>query len=206
VGRAVQGGGLAALRDLPRSGRPPLVPRFDLFTILQGEYTTHVEPVQLRDAIKAEAGVGYSLDSVRRYMRMFGFSRKRPTLVHVNRAGPDEVRRWQATVIPELRGLAGEGYTILAQDESIFTNDAGRGAKHWSPVGKKIPVPHTGSHERFAAFGALADDGRQLFRTYDRFDAATFVRYLREAHRKFGRIAVVIDRALHHRAMVAGDF
>jgi len=55
-------------------------------------------------------------------------------------------------------------------------------------------------------FGALADDGRRPFRPHGRLGAATFVRCPREARRKFGRIAVVMDMAPQHRAAVAGDF
>lgn len=61
--------------------------------------------------------------------------------------------------------LEDEDYTVLAQDESIFVNDAGRGAKHWSLVGERITVLHMGSHEKFSVFGMLADDSRRIFRT-----------------------------------------
>lgn len=111
-----------------------------------------------------------------------------------------------ADTIPGPRRLAGEGHTILVQDGPIFVNDAGKGAKYWSPVGERIHVPHAGSHGKFAAFGALPGDGRQFFRTHGWFDSRTFVRYLREMHRKFGRIAVVVDRAPQRRAAVAGDY
>jgi len=137
---------------------------------------------------------------------MFGLSRKRPAPVHASMAGPEETRRWQATKIPGPLRLRDEGHAVLAQDGPLFMNDAGRGAKHWSPKGEKIHVRHTGSHERFAAFGALADDGRQPFRAHGRFGSATFVRYLRELRRKFGRIAVVAGRAPQHRAAVVVDY
>lgn len=100
----------------------------------------------------------------------------------------------------------GEGHALFVQDEPILVNDAGRGARRRSPVGERVYAPHTGSHGRFAAFGALAHDGRQFFRTHGRFDADALVRHLREMHRKFGRVAVVADRAPQHRAAVAGDF
>jgi len=45
-------------------------------------------------------------------------------------------------------------------------------------------------------FEAIAADGRSLFRTYDRFDQDTFIRFLRELHLRFGRIAVIMDNAL----------
>jgi len=150
--------------------------------------------------------VRHGPDSARELMRRLGFSRKRPTLVHASRAGPDEVRRWQATAVPGPRRPGDGGHTVLAQGGPIFVNDAGRGAKHWSPVGTSIPVLHTGSHERLAVLGAPADDGRRPFRPHGRFGAATLARCPREAHRKFGRIAVVVDRAPQHRAAVVRDF
>jgi len=199
-------GGTGALRDLPRPGRPPLVPPFGACTIMWGEYMTHVDPAPLRDAIGGETGVRYSLDSARRFLRMFGFSRKRPALVHASMAGPDETRRWQDTKIPGPLRLRDEGHAVLAQDWTIFVNDTGRGAKHWSPKGKKNHVRHTGSHERFAAFGALADDGRRPFRTHGRFGSSTFVRCPRGPRRKFGRIAAVAGRAPQHREAAVVDY
>ena len=41
----------------------------------------------------------------------------------------------------------------------------------------------------------IAKDGRQLFRTYDRFDAPTFIEYLKAMQRHFGKVVAVVDRA-----------
>ena len=49
-------------------------------------------------------------------------------------------------------------------------------------------------------YGAIAKDGRQLFRTHERFDAPTFIRYLKEMQKRFGKVAAVTDRASSHRA------
>ena len=49
-------------------------------------------------------------------------------------------------------------------------------------------------------YGAIAKDGRQLFRTHERFDAPTFIRYLKEMQRRFGKVAVVTDGTYPHRA------
>ena len=40
----------------------------------------------------------------------------------------------------------------------------------------------------------------QFFRTHERFDAPTFIRYPKEMQRRFGKVAVVTDRASPHRA------
>lgn len=73
-------------------------------------------------------------------------------------------------------------------------------------MGVPVDVTYTGSHHRVVVYGALAEDGRRLFRTHERSSAATFVLYLRELRSRFGRIAVIVDRAPQHRARKVRDF
>jgi len=119
---------------------------------------------------------GHGPNGARGHLRLFGLSRKGTVPVHTGRAGPDGGREWQVTAVPGPLRLGGEGHVVLAQAGPAFADGAGRGAKHWSPVGEKIPVPHTGRREGFAAFGALADGGRRPFRTRGRSGSATPVR------------------------------
>ena len=61
----------------------------------------------------------------------------------------------------------------------------------------------TGSHQRTCVFGALCIDGRQFFRQYSVFNQETFLKYLKELRRKFGKIILFIDRARqHHRSIM----
>ena len=89
---------------------------------------------------------------------------------------------------------------ITIQDESLFLHDMMTGRRYWSPKGQRISAPYTGSHKKITMCGALAMDGRQFFRAYERFDAPTFVAYLKEMQRHFGKVAVMTDRALQHRS------
>ena len=57
-----------------------------------------------------------------------------------------------------------------------------------------------GSHKKVTVYDAIAKDGRQFFRTYDRFDAPTFIEYLKAMQRHFGKVVAVVDRASPHRA------
>ena len=50
-------------------------------------------------------------------------------------------------------------------------------------------------HQKTIIFGALAHDGRQLFRQYDRFDQYCFLDYPKELRKKFGKILAYADRA-----------
>ena len=67
-------------------------------------------------------------------------------------------------------------------------------------------VPYTGSHSKVAVYGVVSDDGSHLFRTYDTFDSQTFVRYLDELRRKYGRIFVIADSASPHRSNTVKDY
>ena len=78
--------------------------------------------------------------------------------------------------------------------------------KYWSLKGRRINVPYTGSHRKVTIYGSLALDGRQFFRTYDRFNAVTFVAYLKELQRHFGKAMLIRDRAPQHRSKLVREF
>ena len=78
------------------------------------------------------------------------------------------------------------------------------GYKLWAPVGKPIHVPHTGSHKKVVGYGA--NDRTQMSRICEKFDTATFIRYLDELRRKYGRILVLVDGAAPHRSKVTMDY
>ena len=68
-------------------------------------------------------------------------------------------------------------------------------------------VTMTGSHQRSCVFGALCIDGRQFFRQYSVFNQETFLKYLKELRRKFGKIILFIDRAhQHHRSIMVRKY
>ena len=58
----------------------------------------------------------------------------------------------------------------MMEDEAIFIHDVIAGCKYWSPAGHAMGMPYTGSHKRIVAYGSIARDGRQFFRTYKKFD------------------------------------
>ena len=96
--------------------------------------------------------------------------------------------------------LEKDGFIPVMGDEAFFIHDTVSGRKYWSPRGKRIAVPYTGSHKKVTVYGAIAKDGKQFFRTYDRFDAPTFIEYLKAMQRHFGKVVAVVDRASPHRA------
>ncbi|MDD9813641.1 MAG: helix-turn-helix domain-containing protein [Thaumarchaeota archaeon] len=196
--RRYREGGLAALPDLPRSGRPPVAPPGMLARIMG-------RLARARSMIADAAGVACHHSTVRRIMRASGLSPKVARLVHADRASRREVRAWRRRTMRIVRRLGRRGFTVVVQDEAIFVHDAVAGVKYWSPVGVPVDVTHAGSHARAVACGAIAEDGRRPFRTHGRFDAATFVECPRGLRRKFGRVAAVLDGAPQHGARAARE-
>jgi len=204
--RRYREGGLAALPDLPRSGRPPAVGRKELAKAMLDISRAFVTPDRARSMIADVSGVVYHHATVRRIMRAFRLSPKVARLVHVNRASRRAVAAWWRRTKRRIARLRRRGFAVVVQDESIFVHDAVAGVKLWSPVGVPADVPYTGSHHKVVVYGAIAEDGRRPFRTRERFDAATFVWYLRELRRRFGRVAVILDRAPQHTARAVEAF
>ena len=191
-------GGLDGLRDLPRTGRPPKIPRETMARIIEQSVQPKCTPGELQKTIREETGTRLHITNVRKIMHRYGLTPKVPQRVHINRASRGAVRSWQYRFGRRVSCLGEKGFTILDMDEAFFVYDVASGRKYWSPRGGRIVVPYTGNHRRIVVYGAIAKDGRQLFRTRELFDAPTFVRYIRELRGRFGRAAV--DRASPHRA------
>ncbi len=204
--RRFDDGGLQGLRDLPRCGRPRRIPQDVIDGIIAKASCCKITPSELQQKIHKDTGVKLHITYVRKIMHRQNLSPKAPRKVHVSRANKKAVQNWKYRFNKRISRLEKEGFTILMEDEAIFIHDVIVGRKYWSPVGRSISVPYTGSHKRIAAYGSVAKDGRQFFRTYEKFDGPTFVRYLKDLHRHFGKVAVTADRAPQHRSKLVKEF
>ena len=68
----------------------------------------------------------------------------------------------------------------------------------WTRKGMRPVVTITGSHQKTCVFGVLSINGIQFFRQYSTFDQDTFLQYLKELQRKFGKLVLFLDRAAQH--------
>lgn len=64
----------------------------------------------------------------------------------------------------------------------------------WAKKGKRPTVLTTGSHQKTCIFGAVSISGRQLFRQYERINEETFLKFLKELRRKFGKFLLFLDK------------
>ena len=92
-------------------------------------------------------------------------------------------------------------------DESIFIHDSLVRRKMWTADRIRPIVTMTGSHQRTSVFGTLCIDGRQFFRQYESFNQYTFLDYLIQIQRRFGKLILFIDRARqHHRSIMVREY
>lgn len=65
----------------------------------------------------------------------------------------------------------------------------------------------TGLHQKTCVFGALCIDGRQFFRQYYLFNQYSFLDYLIQIQKRFGKLILFIDRARqHHRSALVRKY
>ena len=120
-------------------------------------------------------------------------------LMYAPAADADSVRRWQAGATGTISGAKRRGFTIVAQDESIFLRTGTNGRELWSRVGDPVTVSRHGRRDKTIVYGTPAEDGTRLMRQYGRFDNPTFVRYLKAVRRKWDKILLVTDSASQYK-------
>lgn len=188
--------GAGGLGDRPRPGRPPKARWCDVRRIFRRNRGK--PPKVIREKIRRGPGVGYHMTSVRRKLHDGGYSRRAATHPHERKPPARETRRWQREIRPEISRLRRAGIPIVEQDEAFFIKDPVAGSVGWMPIGERLVVPYSGTHERLVVYSSITDGGRVISRVYEDFTGPTFVRYLREVRRRLGGFAMIMDNASPH--------
>ncbi len=125
---------------------------------------------------------------------------------HINHATVSAVKSWQQRIKKRIPRLKEDGFIIAMADEEFFIRDVKTGRKYWSPVAKRIFLPYTGRHESLAVYGTITIHGSQLFRVYQKFNAVTFIEYLKALNYKYDKIALILDRASVHKSKKVKEY
>ena len=195
--------GLEGLQNLPRPGRP---------TRITGEETAGIRKEMdgrqywtvggARELISKVTGVTYSVSSVYKMLRRWGYFLRAPVKRHVRRPPDEEIARFQKELAELIPKKIEEGYTVAVQDEAIVTADA-RPRRVYTRKGRRAVCTVTGSHGKTVVYGLQTMDGRGMCVQYDRFTTENFADFLKRAHRRFPRMAMILDRAPQHTARIA---
>ncbi len=197
--------GLAGLEDRPRPGRPPKVglEKIAGLAARTGSITT---PKQLKENIRKEFKVTYHISNVTKIMHRLGLSAKTARRIHVNRPEIKKIRQWQRNAKRRISRLQEKGFLPVVFDEAIFVDDPASGVKYWSPEGEPIVTTYKGRHGKVVAYGSIVTDGRQFFRTHEKFDKETVLQYLKDLVRHFGKVVVIMDNAPQHKSRIVMKF
>jgi len=85
----------------------------------------------------------------------------------------------------------------VVQDESIFQYEVTL-KRVWAKKGSRPRRLVTGSKDRVCAYGALADDGTQVYRTFASCNSVFFLKYIKTLLKKYRRMILFIDKAPWH--------
>lgn len=91
------------------------------------------------------------------------------------------------------------------EDESIFTWEV-KTKKVWAKRGSKPRQLKTGSKQKSYLYGALSEDGRQLFRACQAGNSENTIGYFKELKKKFGKMLLYIDRAPWHKSKLVQNY
>ena len=150
-------GGIGGLRDAPGRGRPSRAGYGRIRKLadrLAGK--NMLTPRKLRNWIRGKLNARCS---VRRILRLLGFSSKRSTTEYASATDSDAVRQWQAGAAGTISWAKRRGFAVVVQDESIFIKIGTNGRKLWSRVGEPAAVIKHGRRDKIVVYGALAEDG-----------------------------------------------
>ena len=198
-------GGIDALRDMPRDGRPRMLSVQQIQKVV-GKIGKKLTPKKLRFYLNEKYDVLFHITYVRKLLRKLVMSAKTIKRVHIRRPPLEEIYKWQHNAKRRISRLLEKGFVILSYDEAIFIDDPAPGKKYWSKVGEPIVATYKGSHSKVVAFGSITHDGRHLFRTYDKFNKDTVLNYLKKLKNHFGKIVIVMDRAPQHKAKIVTEW
>lgn len=155
----------------------------------------------VRDLIRRRYGLRFSVWTVGRSLRRWGFSPQKP-LRRAYEQNPEAVRRWLQKEYPAIRALARrERATIFWGDETGMRSDHQAG-RSWGRRGQTPVVPGTGNRFRCNMISAITNRGKLAFMVFERtFTAAVFVEFLRRLVRHAGRkVFLIVDGHPVHKA------
>ena len=213
--RRWRAGGTRALRSRPR-GRPRQIQLqpYQAATTVRVITDRCPEQVKLpfalwtreavRDFIARRWGVRFSVWTVGRYLRHWGFSPQKP-LRRAYERDPEATRRWVEQKYPAIREQVRQhGATIFWGDEMSMRSDHHAG-RSWGRRGQTPVVPGTGKRFRCNMISVITNRGRLAFMVFKgRFTSIVFISFLRRLLRYIQRpiFLIVDEHPVHRSAMV----
>jgi transposase len=155
----------------------------------------------VRELIKREFGVDYTLEAVGNILHDLGLSPQRP-LTRAYQQNPELVRRWKEEEYPAIHKAAkAAGGTILFCDEAGIRTDYHSGTT-WAPVGQTPVVRGTGDRKSLNMISAISPRGKIHFSFLPgNLNSEIFIDYLKKLmHDIPGPIFLIVDGYPSHKS------
>jgi transposase len=168
---------------------------------LQFEYALWTREI-VRDLIRREFGVPYTLQGIGKLLARLGLSPQRP-LVRAYEQDPERVRRWKEVDYPAIREAAARaGAAIFFADEAGVRTDYHSGTT-WGEIGRTPVVQGTGNRKSINMVSAVSAQGKLYFRFLEgNTNSETFTGFLKNMlHDIDGVIFLIVDG---HSAHISG--
>jgi transposase len=210
-------GGQNALLAKPIPGRPPKISVEEMrwialavkdntpqqFKFEFGLWTLAL----MRELINRQFGKSLSLESIRRIMKLLGFSAQKP-LYQAWQQDPVLVRQWEVETYPAIKAEAkAAGANVYFADEAGIRSDY-HTATTWAPVGETPVVTVTGSRFSFNMLSAVSPRGDFRFMLHEgSVDAAVFKEFLKRLMVGATKpVFVVVDGHSIHKAKLVKEY
>ena len=153
----------------------------------------------VRDLIKREFGIDYTMQNIGKVLKRLGFSPQRPVYQALER-DPEKRRKWTEETFPAIKERADrEGAKIYFADEAASRTDHHAGTT-WAPVGQTPIVEHIGARERIGMISAISMRGDMHWMVHtESMNSTLFTEYMDSLiHDIEGKIFLIADRARYH--------
>lgn len=210
-------GGQNALLAKPIPGRPPKVTADEMRWIAQAVKDNTPQQFKfefglwtlslLRELINREFGKSLSLESVRRVMKLLGFSTQKP-LYQAWQQDPVLVKQWEAETYPTIKAEAhAVGATIYFADEAGIRSDYHTGTT-WAPIGETPVVTVTGRRFSFNMISAVSPRGDFRFMIHEgTVNAQVFKEFLKRLMIGATKpVYVIVDGHSIHKAKLIKEY
>jgi transposase len=210
-------GGWHALKEGPRSGRPPkvgaAVMRWLYDAITLGDPKQYQMPFCLwtlnivRTMLKKQKGMELSKSSASRLLRQMGLSVQCP-IYRSYKQDPGQMRRYLEKTFPGLREKARRmNAAIYFVDEASVRSDHHRGTT-WGATGRTPVVGDSGGRFSVKLISAVSARGDMRFATIEgKMNSERFIGFVKKLREDAGRpILVIADNAGYHSSKRTMDF
>jgi transposase len=161
----------------------------------------------IKDLIKREFGVDYTLQAVGKILHRMGLSPQKP-LVRAYQQNPELVNKWKFEEYPRIRKMAKDaGGSIFFADEASIRSDYHSGTT-WAPVGQTPIIRGTGERKSINMISAVSPKGKMHFSFLaGNLNSALFIDYLKNLmHDISGPIFLIVDGYPSHKSKETLEF